>query len=60
VFDALKFLTQSRGMSILCVEQNLPHLLGIVDRVYIIRDGLLAGEETAASLLERDDYWDLF
>ncbi len=60
VFDALKMLTQKRGMSILCVEQSLHHLLRIVDRVYIIRDGSVVGEETAAALLERNDYWDLF
>jgi branched-chain amino acid transport system ATP-binding protein len=60
LFDALKFLTQSRGMSILCVEQSLHHLFRIVDRVYVIRDGLLVGEETAASLRGRADYWDLF
>jgi branched-chain amino acid transport system ATP-binding protein len=60
VFDALKLLKESQGMSILCVEQSLHHLLRLVDRVYILRNGALVGEETAASLLERDDYWDLF
>ena len=45
---------------VVCVEQSLHHLLRLVDRVYILRNGALVGEETAASLLERDDYWDLF
>jgi branched-chain amino acid transport system ATP-binding protein len=60
VFDTLKALADDRGMSILCVEQSLHHLLRVVDRVYIIRNGRLIGEETAASLVQRTDYWDLF
>jgi branched-chain amino acid transport system ATP-binding protein len=60
VFDALKVLADDRGMSILCVEQSLHHLLRVVDRVYVIRNGRLISEETAASLAARTDYWDLF
>lgn len=60
VFDALKVLMQTRGLSILCVEQSVPYLLRIVDRVYIIRNGALVGEETATALLARHEYWDLF
>jgi branched-chain amino acid transport system ATP-binding protein len=60
VFDALKVLADDRGMAILCVEQSLHHLLRIVDRVYVLRNGRLIGEETAASLAARTDYWDLF
>jgi branched-chain amino acid transport system ATP-binding protein len=60
VFDALKVLAEGRGMSILCVEQSLHHLLRIVDRVYVIRNGKLISEETAESLAQRTDYWDLF
>lgn len=60
VFDALKLLMQTRGLSILCVEQSVHYLLRIVDRVYIIRNGALVGEETATALLARHEYWDLF
>jgi len=60
VFDALKVLMQTRGLSILCVEQSVHYLLRIAERVYIIRNGDLVGEETAAALLARDEYWDLF
>ena len=42
------------------MEQSLHHLLRLVDRVYIVRNGRLVGEETADSLRERADYWDLF
>jgi branched-chain amino acid transport system ATP-binding protein len=60
VFDALGVLSRERGLSILCVEQSVVHLLRLVERVYILRDGRLMGEESAASLLARQDYWDLF
>lgn len=60
VFDSLRMLMQERQLSILCVEQSLHHLLRLVDRVYIVRNGRLVGEETADSMRERDDYWDLF
>jgi ABC-type branched-subunit amino acid transport system ATPase component len=51
---------QTRGLSILCVEQSVHYLLRIAERVYIIRNGDLVGEETAAALLARHEYWDLF
>ena len=60
VFDALGTLSRERGLSILCVEQSVVHLLRLVQRVYILRDGHLVGEESATSLLARQDYWDLF
>ena len=60
VFDSLRRLMEERQLSILCVEQSLHHLLRLVDRVYIMRNGRVVGEETADSLRERADYWDLF
>ncbi len=60
VFDSLRRLMEERQLSILCVEQSLHHLLRLVDRVYIVRNGRIVGEETAGSLRQRADYWDLF
>lgn len=60
VFDSLRRLMEQRQLSILCVEQSLHHLLRLVDRVYIVRNGRLVGEETADSMRGRADYWDLF
>jgi branched-chain amino acid transport system ATP-binding protein len=58
LFAALGQLRDS-GLAMLCVEQNIPALLSLVDRVYIIRTGRLVGEEKASALAKRTEYWDL-
>jgi branched-chain amino acid transport system ATP-binding protein len=60
VFDTLRQLVDDRGISVLIVEQNMPQLLRIVDRVYVMRSGRIAGEETADELRAREHYWDIF
>jgi branched-chain amino acid transport system ATP-binding protein len=60
IFDTVKELVQDQGISVLVVEQNIPQLLRIVDRVYVIRSGRVILEETADQMRERDQYWDLF
>jgi branched-chain amino acid transport system ATP-binding protein len=42
------------------VEQNIPQLLRIVDRVYVIRSGRVILEESVEQMRARDQYWDLF
>jgi branched-chain amino acid transport system ATP-binding protein len=58
LFGALTVLREA-GLAMLCVEQNIPALLRLVDRVYIIRTGRVVGEEKAATLAKRREYWDL-
>lgn len=60
IFDTVKGLVQDQGISVLVVEQNIPQLLRIVDRVYVIRSGRIILEETVQQMRERDQYWDLF
>lgn len=60
VFDALRELTDADGLSVLCVEQSVAHLLRLVDRVYVMRSGRIVDEFTADELRARDEYWDLF
>jgi branched-chain amino acid transport system ATP-binding protein len=60
VFDALKELSISAGLSVLCVEQSVPHLLRLADRVYIMRNGRIVDEQTSEQLRARTEYWDLF
>ena len=60
VFDTLRQLVDDRGISVLILEQNMPQLLRIVDRVYVMRSGRIAGEETAEQLRAREHYWDIF
>lgn len=60
IFGTLRELVASRGLSILIVEQNIPQLLRIVDRVYAMRSGRIILEETVAQMRARSTYWDLF
>ncbi len=60
IFDTVKGLVQEQGISVLIVEQNIPQLLRIVDRVYVIRSGRVILEESAEQMRARDQYWDLF
>ena len=60
VFDTLRQLVADRGISVLILEQNMPQLLRIVDRVYVMRSGRIAGEETVEELRAREHYWDIF
>jgi branched-chain amino acid transport system ATP-binding protein len=60
VFNAIRRLVDERGLSILIVEQNVPQLLRIVDRVYVMRSGRIVLEEGVEDLRAREHYWDLF
>lgn len=60
IFDTVQGLVQDQGISVLIVEQNIPQLLRIVDRVYVIRSGRVILQETAEQMRARDQYWDLF
>jgi branched-chain amino acid transport system ATP-binding protein len=60
VFDALRVLRDTEGLSVLCVEQSVPHLLRLATRVYVMRTGRIVDEQSAEQLLARTDYWDLF
>lgn len=60
IFDTLKGLVRGHGLSVLIVEQNIPQLLRIVDRVYVIRSGRVILEEGVEAMRARDQYWDLF
>jgi branched-chain amino acid transport system ATP-binding protein len=60
VFDTLRQLVNERGISVLILEQNMPQLLRVVDRVYVMRSGRVAGEETVEQLRAREHYWDIF
>jgi branched-chain amino acid transport system ATP-binding protein len=60
IFATLRQLVVTTGLSILIVEQNIPQLLRIVDRVYALRSGRVIIEETVAMMRARSSYWDLF
>ena len=50
VFETLKGLT-STGVSILLVEQNVNTTLQIVDRGYVLEDGMIVSQGPAKELL---------
>lgn len=60
VFSALKHLVDSNDVSILCVEQSVPQLLSLVDRVYVIRSGRVISEMSAHDLAAEQDLWRFF
>jgi len=60
IFDTVRKLADTEGLSVLLLEQNVAQALRIVDRVYVMRSGRIILEETVAQMRARDSYWDLF
>lgn len=60
IFDVVRQLADSEGLSVLLLEQNVGLALRIVDRVYVMRAGRVLLEETVEQMRARDSYWDLF
>ena len=60
IFDKVRHLADTEGLSVLLLEQNVGQALRIVDRVYVMRSGRVILEETVEQMRQRDSYWDLF
>jgi branched-chain amino acid transport system ATP-binding protein len=60
IFDTVRHLADTEGLSVLLLEQNVAQALRIVDRVYVMRSGRVILEETVEQMKARDSYWDLF
>lgn len=60
IFDGVRRLADSEGLSVLLLEQNVGQALRIADRAYVMRSGRIILEETAERMRQRSDYWDLF
>jgi branched-chain amino acid transport system ATP-binding protein len=60
IFDTVRHLADTEGLSVLLLEQNVAQALRIVDRVYVMRSGRVILEETVEQMRERPSYWDLF
>lgn len=60
IFERIKALSQSDGLSVLVVEQNVRAVLPIADRAYFMRGGHIILEESASAALARGKWWDLF
>lgn len=52
IFAAIKKLNQEEGLTVLLVEQNAFHALGLADRAYVMVNGKIAMSGTGAELLK--------
>jgi branched-chain amino acid transport system ATP-binding protein len=59
-FATIRELALERGTSVLIVEQNVKALVGIADRIYVLRNGEIVLEETKAQAQARTEWWHLF
>jgi branched-chain amino acid transport system ATP-binding protein len=59
-FGTIRDLARERGMSVLIVEQNVPAITRVADRVYVLRNGSIVLEETGEQAAQRDSWWHLF
>jgi branched-chain amino acid transport system ATP-binding protein len=60
IFGAVRSLARDEDLSVLLLEQNVGQALRVTDRAYVMRSGRVILEETAAQMLARESYWDLF
>jgi branched-chain amino acid transport system ATP-binding protein len=60
IFDVVRHLADTEGLSVLLLEQNVGQALRIVDRVYVMRSGRVLLEETVEQMRARGSWWDLF
>ena len=59
VFGKIKEIATS-GVSVVLVEQNARHCLGIADRGYVLSTGRIVLEDSTANLARRPDLRDLY
>ena len=60
IFDRVRHLANTEGLSVLLLEQNVSQALRIVDRVYVMRSGRVLMSESVEQMRARESYWDLF
>ncbi len=60
IMQTIQDVVRRERLTVLLVEQNVRHALGIATRVYIMRTGRIILEESAAAMAARGEWWDLF
>jgi branched-chain amino acid transport system ATP-binding protein len=60
LFARIRELSDSEGLGVVLVEQNVRAALPIADRVYYMRAGRMILEESAEESSRRSDWWELF
>ena len=54
IYDLLVELAESRGLAILMASSELPEILGLCDRLYVMREGEITAELEAANTTEEE------
>jgi ribose transport system ATP-binding protein len=54
IYDLLVELAESRGLAILMASSELPEILGLCDRVYVMREGEVTAELNARTTTEEE------
>ncbi len=54
IYDLLVELAESRGLAILMASSELPEILGLCDRVYVMREGVVTAELDARNTTEEE------
>ena len=54
IYDLLVELAETRGLAIVMASSELPEILGICDRVYVMREGKVSAELDARSVTEEE------
>ncbi len=60
IFNVVRDLVNTTGLSVLLLEQNVGPALKISDRGYVMRSGRVVLEESIEQMRARDSYWDFF
>jgi branched-chain amino acid transport system ATP-binding protein len=60
VIESVQEINRRFETAIVLVEQNVRQALRVATRVYVMKVGQIAAEESAAALLDRPELWDLF
>lgn len=60
VIESVQEINRRFGTAIVLVEQNVRQALRVAGRVYVVKVGQIALEESSQALLGRPDLWDLF
>jgi branched-chain amino acid transport system ATP-binding protein len=60
IMETIQDVVRRERLTVLLVEQNVRHALGIATRVYIMRTGRIILEESAETMAARGEWWDLF
>lgn len=54
IYDLLVELAETRGLAVLMASSELPEILGLCDRVYVMREGEIVAELDATTTTEED------